>query len=124
MIKLLSKTTIVLSIFVLSGCSTIDTVKKYWPRPHDPSMFNQLVIIDTTVEQIDCEKADWSHANIVSEQLAKYTEWRKDPQAENLKGLHAHVERMSKGGSKTFCELGKKTAHQRIEAAKSAWEGR
>jgi hypothetical protein len=31
---------------------------------------------------------------------------------------------MSKGGSKTFCEIGKKTAKQRIDAAKSAWEGR
>jgi len=35
-----------------------------------------------------------------------------------------HAERMSHGGSKTFCTLGKKTATQRIEATKSAWEGR
>ena len=124
MIKLLSKTTLVLSIFVLSGCSTIDTVKKYWPRPHDPSMFNQLVIIDTTVEQIDCEKADWSHANIVSEQLAKYTEWRNDPQQDNIKGLHSHAIKMNSGASKTFCELGKKTASQRVNATKTAWENR
>ena len=25
---------------------------------------------------------------------------------------------------KTFCEIGKKTAKQRIDVAKSAWEGR
>jgi hypothetical protein len=31
---------------------------------------------------------------------------------------------MSHGGSKIFCEIGKKTAEQRIEAAKSAWRGR
>jgi hypothetical protein len=59
-----------------------------------------------------------------SAHLAKYTEWRQDPQAENIKGLHAHVVRMGKGGSKTFCELGRKTAAQRIQAARSAWEGR
>jgi hypothetical protein len=60
----------------------------------------------------------------ITEQLAKYTEWRKDPQAENLKGLHEHVLRMGKGGSKMFCEIGKKTARQRIEAAELAWKGR
>jgi hypothetical protein len=31
---------------------------------------------------------------------------------------------MSLGGSKVFCEIGKRTAEQRIEAARSAWEGR
>jgi hypothetical protein len=31
---------------------------------------------------------------------------------------------MNAGGSKTFCELGKKTAAGRISAARTAWEGR
>ena len=39
-------------------------------------------------------------------------------------GLEKHVDRMGKGGSSAFCELGKKTAKQRINAAKAAWEGR
>jgi hypothetical protein len=105
----------------LMGCSTI---KKYWPRDHDPVMFNQLVELDRILETVDCEGPDWGLVVLSSAQLARYTEWRKDPQAENIKGLHAHAERMSKGGSKTFCEIGKKTAAQRIQAAKSAWEGR
>ncbi len=111
---------LVLSLFLIS-CSTI---KKYWPRDHDPVMFNQLVTIDKLVEDIDCEGPDWGVIVVTSQQLARYTEWRQDPQAENIKGLHAHAIRMSKGGSKTFCELGKKTAAQRIQVAKSAWEGR
>jgi hypothetical protein len=87
-------------------------------------MFNQLVAVDIAIAHQNCNSPTWNTIAPITEQLAKYTEWRKDPQAENLKGLHAHVERMNKGGSKTFCELGKKTAHQRIEATKSAWEGR
>jgi hypothetical protein len=105
----------------LIGCST---VKKYWPRDHDPVMFNHLVELDRILDAVDCTGPDWGVMEISSAHLSKYTEWRQDPQAENIKGLHAHVVRMGKGGSKTFCELGKKTAAQRIQAARSAWEGR
>jgi hypothetical protein len=117
---------ITLSILVLalSGCATVDTVKKYWPRAHDPVMFNNLVDISLAIDDVDCEKPDWSSAQILSRRLALYTQWRGDPQAENIKGLHNHTERMGRGGSKAFCELGKKTAAQRIAAARSAWETR
>ena len=115
---------LLVSFSLLSGCAAVDTVKKYWPRAHDPVMFNQLVQIDTAVQGINCDAPEWQQVLTLSENLAKYTQWRKDPQSENLKGLHSHVERMSRGGSKTFCELGKKTAGQRIAAARSAWEGR
>ena len=111
-------------LFALSGCSTIDTVKKYWPRDHDPVMFDHLVTVSIAVEMIDCGHPDWSPVVEVSNHLSRYAEWRSDPQADNLKGLLNHAERMSHGGSKTFCELGKKTAAHRIEAAKSAWKGR
>jgi hypothetical protein len=113
-----------LSILLLSGCSTIQEVKKYWPKDHDPVMFNHLVSADISIEHQNCEQPSWDKVLPVTEQLSKYAEWRKDPQTDNLKGLHLHIERMNKGGSKMFCEIGKKTAKQRIEAAKSAWEGR
>ena len=115
---------ILLGTSLLSGCAAVDTVKKYWPRSHDPVMFNHLVQLDIVVEQQNCDAPTWSSVTLLSENLARYAEWRRDPQAENMRGLHNHIERMSKGGSKTFCELGKRTARQRIEAAKSAWEGR
>lgn len=117
----MKKFLLIASILLLTGCSTI---KEYWPRAHDPAMFDSLVRIDVAIEQIDCAKPDWSTAQAEATRLARYTDWRGDPQRENIKGLAAHTERMSKGGSKMFCELGKKTAGQRIQAAKSAWEGR
>ena len=116
------KRLLILSTLVaLTSCSTI---KQYWPRAHDPVMFNQLVATDIAITHVDCEKPDWRFAQESAEQLAQYAEWRHDPQAENLIGLKAHTDRMANGGSKMFCELGKKTANGRIEAAKSAWEGR
>jgi hypothetical protein len=113
-----------LFVISLSGCATVDTVKKYWPRDHDPVMFNHLVTASIAIDAVDCVKPDWGPVVEVSNHLSRYSAWRDDPQADNLKGLLNHAERMSHGGSKMFCELGKKTAAQRIEAAKSAWKGR
>jgi len=112
------------AIVSLTGCSTISTIKEYWPRSHDPVMFDHLVNVEINIAKIDCEKPDWQPAVNRAEMLAKYTEWRGDPQRINLKGLHDHTIKMSKGGSKTFCEMGKKTAVGRIDAARKAWEGR
>jgi len=109
------------AVVCLTGCSTI---KEYWPRAHDPALFAQLVTTDIAVKHVDCERPNWTPAHAAAEQLAQHAEWRNDPQTTNLKGLLAHTERMGRGGSKMFCELGKKTAAQRIEAAKSAWQGR
>ena len=109
------------AVVALTGCSTI---KEYWPRAHDAVLFDRLVTTDIAIEKINCEHADWTLAHDNAEALARYAEWRNDPQTTNLKGLLAHTERMGHGGSKTFCELGKKTAQQRIEAARSAWQGR
>jgi uncharacterized protein YceK len=117
----MKKFLIAVSIVALSGCSTI---QQYWPKKHDPVMFNQLVEIDIAIEKQTCESPTWHLVIPKAEQLARYAEWRQDPQATNLKGLHQHVVRMDKGGSKTFCEIGRKTAQQRIHATRSAWEGR
>jgi hypothetical protein len=110
--------------FLIISLAGFSTVKKYWPRAHDPVMFNHLVELDRILESVDCEGPDWGVMEMSAAHLAKYAEWRQDPQAENVKGLHAHTVRMARGGSKTFCELGKKTAAQRIQATRSAWEGR
>lgn len=101
----------------LTGCSLL-------PRAHDPVMFGQLVVLSLQVEQVDCDRPNWQPAMQQSQALSRYTAWRNDPQADNLAGLHKHVERMNQGGSKTFCELGKRTAAGRISAARTAWEGR
>lgn len=107
----------VCAIVALSGCSLL-------PRAHDPVMFNQLVTVDIAVSKVNCDAPNWKLALTTSEQLSRYAKWRKDPQADNLEGLEKHIERMDKGGSKAFCEIGKRTAAGRISAARAAWEGR
>ena len=111
-------------LMTLTGCSTVSTIQKYWPRDHDPVAFHQLVLIDIAVQRIDCENPDWIPVVDMSHALAKNTEWRDDPQAENLNGLYKHILKMFSSSNKTFCEFGKRTAQERINAVKSAWKGR
>ena len=121
----MKKIILVAVLMSLLGCaSTVDTVRKYWPRDHDPVAFDQLVTVDVAVEYVDCNKPDWGQAVTVSKILARNAEWRRDPQAENLAGLHQHLVKTSESSNKTFCEFGKRTAQQRINAVRSAWAGR
>lgn len=106
---------------MLSGCSTI---REYWPRAHDPVLFDHLVRVDVAIDRVDCTQPNWQPAQEQAELLARYAEWRRDPQATNLRGLQQSLVKLGQGGSKIFCELGKKTAHQRTAAARTALEGR
>lgn len=113
---------ILLAFLFLSGCGTLDTVRKYWPRSHDPVMFKQLVDLDISIEKQKCSDAAWQSLILDAERLARYAEWRRDPQAENLRGLEKHIEKLSSSSSPAFCEIGKNLARQRIAATRRAWE--
>lgn len=114
---------VALSIILLTGCSTI---KKYWPRAHDPVLVDQWVTVSIAVSDVDCtaERTGWTNVVLPAQRLWMLADFREDPQTENLHGLLEHAKKMSKGGSKMFCEIGKNTANQRLQAARSAWEGR
>jgi len=108
---------------MLTGCSTL---QKYWPRAHDPQLVRLWVDTQIALNKVDCSAADrgWHRVSESADTLALYAEFRRDPQAENVKGLAQHADKMNRGGSPAFCELGKKTAEGRLSAARKAWEGR
>lgn len=117
-----------LILFLITGCSTIqssiDTVKKYWPRDHDPVLFDKVVELHIAIENLNCEHPDYSDLVPKSIRLTRYAELRNDPQAENLKGLENHIIKLRGNTNKIFCELGKKTAIQRLDVAINAWRKR
>ena len=117
----MKKILLILAVTMLPGCSNLMNLL---PRDHDPVMFNTLVVLNIEIQQVDCADPNWSSAVLNAEIVAQSAKWRSDPQAENLAGLHQHVLKLQKGGSKTFCELGKRTAASRIDAAAVAWGGR
>ena len=114
---------IVCSIILMTGCSTI---KKYWPRAHDPVLVEHWVEVSIAVANVDCaaDPTGWKDVVLPSQKLYMLANFREDPQSENLQGLWEHAKRMTKGGSKMFCEIGKNTANQRLKVAHEAWEGR
>lgn len=113
------------AVILLSGCATItDTINKYWPRSHDPVMFQQLVKLDISVDKVNCEAPAWGESIVLAGELERYTKWRKDPQHVNIEGLQKHLDKLNTNNNPTFCKLGKKTASLRIQATKKAWEGR
>lgn len=114
---------LIASIILLTGCSTI---KKYWPRAHDPVLVEHWVTVSIAISNVDCAASPtgWAETVLPAQRLWMLADFRGDPQTENLHGLMEHTKRMSKGGSKMFCEIGKNTANQRLNAARSAWEGR
>lgn len=120
----MKKLLIVFFALALTGCAAVDTVKKYWPRDHDPVMFDYLVTLSVEIDNIDCANPDWSAAIKTADHLTRYAEWRGDPQYDNIRGFATHVRHMSRGGSRTFCELGKTAAEQRIDVARRIWGDR
>lgn len=120
----MKQTLIVVCVVALSGCATVDNLKKYWPRDHDPVMLNQLVTVEQDLNDIDCKNPNWTKVIYEVNKLDRYVALRQDPQQENIHGLQAHIQRMSTNSNPTFCDLGKKTGKSRIDAALSAWKGR
>ena len=117
-----------LLFFLVTGCSTIqsgvDTVKKYWPRDHDPVMFERALSLSIDIEAIDCDKPEFNDLIFKSMFLARYAELRRDPQTENLKGLHQHFEKLKSNPKKIFCTFGKTTAKDRISVVITSWSKR
>jgi hypothetical protein len=111
----------------LSGCAVVDRVREVWPRAHDPVMVEQWVTANVALGRVNCDSRDtgWTAVADASLRLAQYTEFRRDPQAKNMRGLYDHAQKMAEPTTKpAFCKLGIKTAEARLAAARSAWEGR
>lgn len=113
----------VLLLVLLSGCGT---VKKYWPRSHDPVFVSAWVDTKMSLDRVDCKTGpgSWTATATAAERLYRLADFREDPQTDNLKGLWAHAQKMNQGGSTAFCELGRKTAQLRLDQTRTAWESR
>jgi len=124
----MNKVLFCLLILLLPSCSTfqsgVETVQKYWPRAHDPIMFDHALTISIAIDNIDCDKPEFNDLIIKSMFLSKYAELRKDPQTDNLKGLHQHFEKLKSNPKKIFCTFGKTTAKDRINVVLTTWSKR
>ena len=125
---MMSKIKILLLALLLSSCS-LSTITNLIPRDHDSYMVEIWVETKIAVDDINCNDtvdavSGWMQVAQYAKSLSMYTSFRSDPQHGNIEGLYKHANKMAEGSSVTFCNLGKKTANGRLQAAKTAWEGR
>lgn len=112
------KLLIVAVSLVLTGCSFV------LPRPHDPSMFNNLVDVKIAVDKLDCKNKDWNDTFNKIERLKVYTSLRKDPQAKAVEDLESALKKAQASSNEKFCESVVKINRARVDVITDAWRGR
>ena len=117
---------VLITLYLLTGCAIVQSVKAVWPRDHDPVMVQYWVDTKVALNRVDCAATPtgWADVVVPAKKLAIYTDFRADPQTDNIKGLALHADKMAQGGSTMFCKLGIQTANDRLNIARKAWEGR
>ena len=118
------KKLLLISVLVLSGCTTIDKVKERWPRPHDPVMVSTYIDLEKHLESISCkskesidpaiDKANW---------LNRYAEFRLDPQRISTKAIVENLEKAKKA-PELVCERWVTLSKTRMKIIKESWSGR
>lgn len=120
------------AVTFLVGCSS------FYPPKHDTALFYDMVKVDIAIEHVPCvedqvtkdfynARIEWGKIKRELEVLLRYAEWRSDPQLPNIEGMYNNASKLSEPDaikSKTFCELSKKVARERINSLRKAWEGR
>jgi len=113
---------LVVTIF-LASCSTfIPTIK------HDPAQVELYIKFKDYYEDLACNSKDenwktWEKAMKNAHRLYLYTEYRQDPQTENVKQMETSLFSAYKG-RETFCEAKIKLIGIQMDILEKAWRGR
>lgn len=115
----------VLIVLVLSGCTAITTVKKYWPRDHDPALASAYVTAKLDTERLSCaDRSKWDTVIYKAEWLNEYAKFREDPQTESTQAIVDNLNKAQSTQSTRACEIWLDLVKQRIVVLNKAWSGR
>jgi uncharacterized protein YceK len=118
----------VLIVVVLSGCSAITTVKKYWPRDHDPALASAYVTTKLSSDKLGCgDKKNfetWDAVIFKAEWLDEYAKFRDDPQQESTASIVENLNKAKSTSSERACEIWLNLVKQRFVVLNKAWSGR
>jgi hypothetical protein len=115
---------ILISVLLLTGCSSIDKVKEMWPKPHDPVMVGAYIDLERHLEEVSCKlkdgfdpainKADW---------LNRYAEFKNEPQRVSTKAIFENLEKAKKA-PELVCDRWVALSKTRMKIIKESWSGR
>jgi hypothetical protein len=115
---------ILISVLLLSGCSTVDKVKEMWPRAHDPVMVSTYIDLEKHLEEVSCKsKESIDPAILKADWLNRYTEFRGDPQRISTKAILENLEKAKKA-PELVCDRWVTLSKTRMKIIKESWSGR
>jgi len=115
---------ILISVLLLSGCSTVDKVKDMWPRAHDPVMVSTYIDLEKHLEEVSCKSKDSIDPAILkADWLNRYTEFRGDPQRISTKAILENLEKAKKA-PELVCDRWVTLSKTRMKIIKESWSGR
>ena len=120
---------------LLSGCSTVSTVKGWIPSFWDDNQSAKIVDVRMSVEKLDCSQDQLPQVVKIRDDLqwfhlySQSKGWRQADVLRVIKPMQETVDDMYKRakdqqGSKLYCELKKKVMQSQAERAASAILGR
>jgi hypothetical protein len=105
-------------IVLLSGCSLL-------PKQHDPVMFDNLVSVKISVENLSCDRKDnWDRVIGKVHHMAVYSELRNDPQSKSVYELEDALGKAKTTTSKIVCDDILVINKERINVISKVWSGR
>lgn len=120
----MKKIFLVVSIFLLTGCSTVDKVKEMWPRAHDPVMVGAYIDLEKHLEDISCKSKDSIEpASRKADWLNRYAEFRSEPQRVSTKAILDNLEKAKKA-PELVCDRWVTLSKTRMKIIKESWSGR
>ena len=113
---------LVVTIF-LASCSTFIP-----PMKHDPAQVELYIKFKDYYEDLACNsrqenKTLWDKAAEKSHRLYLYTEYRNDPQTNNVKEIESSLFN-AYNGRESFCEAKLKLIGIQMDILEKAWRGR
>ena len=118
------KKILILTLVLLSGCSSIDKVKEMWPRAHDPVMVSKYIDLEKQLEDVSCKsKESIDPAMLKADWLNRYAEFRGEPQRISTKAILENLEKAKKA-PELVCDRWVTLSKTRMKIIKESWSGR
>lgn len=119
----LMKKLTILFVFLLASCSTFIV-----PIKHDPGQVEVYISLKDKLEELDCQARKenailWDKAMAKAHRLWLYSDFRQDPQTENVKEIEGSLFK-AYHGSLGFCEAKLRMIDISMDIIAKAWRGR
>lgn len=111
-------------LVLMTGCSTVDNLKRYWPRPHDPGLVTAYVELEKNMALVNCsDKLTVNAAIDKADTLNKYAFFRQDPMMDATNTVMINLNKAA-ASSENACKRFVNLANINLKTIKESWSSR